>query len=86
MNYLHAPFVAVDGNVVEVTLHGTAANVMLLDDNAFANYRAGRAFQYTGGHSTRSPVTIAVPSAGRWNLVIDLGGRPGTVSATYQLR
>jgi Domain of unknown function (DUF1883) len=67
------------GNVVEVSLEGTAANVRLMDSLNFSSYRAGQRHQYFGGHVTRSPVRLQVPSAGHWHVAIDLGGYGGSV-------
>jgi hypothetical protein len=85
MKFLHYQFNATLGNRVEVVLRGNAANVMLLDDINFSNYKAGAQFKYYGGHYTKSPVFIAVPSTGHWNLVIDLGGAAGHVDASVRL-
>jgi hypothetical protein len=85
MKYLHYQLNANAGNRVEVVLRGNAANVMLLDDIAFNNYKAGRQFSYYGGHYTKSPVFIAVPTSGHWNLVVDLGGATGHVDASVRV-
>jgi Domain of unknown function (DUF1883) len=42
MDYLHREFDLSAGDIVEVTLAGNAANVMLLDTANFHNYRQGR--------------------------------------------
>jgi DNA-binding helix-hairpin-helix protein with protein kinase domain len=49
------------GNVVEVTLSGSAANVRLLDSSNFQLYRQGREHRYHGGLAQRSPVRLAIP-------------------------
>ncbi len=67
------------GEVVEVSLSGTAANVRLMDSSAFQSFRAGRQHRYYGGHATRSPVRLQIPNSGHWYVVIDLGGYPGSV-------
>ena len=67
------------GEVVEVTLSGTAANVRLMDSPNLQNYRAGRQHRYFGGHATRSPVRLQIPHSGHWYVVIDLGGYAGSV-------
>lgn len=81
MNYLHYELQVGSGDVVEVTLD-SAANVQLLDDANYANYQAGRSFDYTGGYAKSSPCRLRPPRPGRWHLVIDLGGHAGTVSAS----
>lgn len=70
------------GNVVRVTLSGNAANIMLLDDVNLSRYRSGRAFEYFGGHATRSPVLLTVPRTGHWTVIVDLGGAGGHVQAS----
>ncbi len=86
MNFLRYEVRTVNpGDVVEVTLFGHAANVLVMDDGNFINYQAGRQFKYFGGHYTQTPVVIAPPYAGHWNVVIDLGGAPGHVNASVRV-
>jgi hypothetical protein len=73
------------GEIVEVTLHGNAANVLLLDSSNFQSYKSGRRYTYYGGHVTRSPYRIKVPQAGTWYVVIDLGGYSGRVSSSVRV-
>jgi Domain of unknown function (DUF1883) len=84
MNYLHHEFAAGPQDVIEVTLDHPA-NVQLLDPANWDNYRNGRTFRYYGGSATESPVRLTPPRQGRWHLVIDLGGRTGTVQAWARL-
>ena len=86
MNYLHTPVDVGTGQYVQVTLDGTAANVMVMDDANFNNYRMRGQFKYYGGHFTRSPATVHPPHPGLWNVVVDLGGRQGRVSAAVAVR
>lgn len=67
------------GELVEVTLRGSAANVLLLDPSNLSAFKAGRRHRYYGGLAKRSPLTIAIPRAGRWHVVIHLGGLRGNV-------
>ncbi len=69
------------GDVVEVTLSGSAANVRLLDSSNFSRYRQGQQHRYHGGLAKRSPVRIGVPSSGRWHLAVDMQGLRGTTRA-----
>lgn len=69
------------GEVVEVTLSGSAANVRLMDSSAFHSYRAGRRHKYFGGQATRSPVRLQVPRSGHWHVTVDLGGYGGSVKS-----
>lgn len=84
MKYLHWEVTADDDSVVRVELN-RQANVRLLDDVNYSAYRSGRRHHYYGGHATRSPVTISVPHAGRWHLVVDLGGYGGHVEASVRV-
>ena len=84
MNYLHYEFDLHPDDVVEVTLD-KQANVRLLDSQNFALYRSGSKHRYYGGLAKETPVRIKAPHAGRWHLVIDLGGYAGTVRAAARV-
>lgn len=81
MNFLHYDLQLSATQSVRVTLD-KAANVRLLDDANFSSYQRGEKHSYVGGHMTKSPVVLKPPHAGRWHLVIDLGGFAGTVNAS----
>lgn len=70
---------------MEVTLSGSAANVMLLDSSNFSSYKSGRQFRYVGGLVKRSPVRLQVPSSGRWHAVVDMRGLRGTTRASFRV-
>lgn len=72
------------GQIVEVTLN-LAANVQLLDSTNFNLYRGGGRFTYFGGHVTRTPYRITVPSLAHWHLAIDLGGAAGNVRSSVRV-
>lgn len=84
MRYLQKEVQLNSGEALKVTLSG-AANVLLMDWNSLNNYKNGRSFNYYGGYYTSSPVFIAPPYPGRWNVVVDLGGRGGSVHASYEI-
>lgn len=67
------------GTVVEVMLEGSAANVRLMDQSNFNNYKAGRQHRYHGGLANRSPVRLQVPHSGTWHVTVDMQGLRGTV-------
>ncbi len=69
------------GSTVVVTLNNQA-NVQLMTNGDYNNYKAGRRYQYHGGRVTRSPFRIPVPSNGHWVVAIDLGGYAGRISAS----
>ncbi len=73
------------GEIVEVTLSGSAANVRLMDSSNFQNFRAGRQHRYYGGHVKRSPVKLQIPHSGNWYVTIDLGGYKGSVRSSVQV-
>jgi hypothetical protein len=85
MNFLHYDVWTQPGDVIQVLLTGNAANVLLMDDRNYENYRSGRQFQYYGGYFTQSPAMIRVPGAGHWKVVVDLGGRAGNVKAAVRM-
>lgn len=68
------------GAIVVVTLD-KQANVRLMDQSQFRNYRAGRRHTFLGGGATRSPVRVSVPRTGHWIVVVDTGGLSATVRA-----
>ena len=70
------------GEVVEITLKGTAASVELLDVANLAAFKAGRRHRYYGGLVSRSPIRLQVPAPGHWYLVVHLGGAAGRVSSS----
>jgi hypothetical protein len=84
MNYLHYEFDVGPDRVIQVTLD-KQANTRLLDNSNYQNYRNGQQYRYYGGYATVSPVNLRAPYQGHWHLVIDLGGYPGTVTASIQI-
>jgi hypothetical protein len=84
MNFLHYDFQLGAGDVVEVRLD-KRANVRLLDDHNFAQYRAGRQHKYRGGLVKVAPFRLAAPHSGHWHLVVDLGGYAGQVKASVNV-
>ena len=73
------------GNIVEVTLKGNAAKVLLLNSSNYNNYKNGRRYKYYGGYVKSSPYRIVVPSNGRWFVVINLGGYGGQVRSAVRV-
>ncbi len=83
MNFLHYDLQLGQGEAVEVTLD-KQANVRLLDDINFSNYKRGQRHTYYGGLAKVSPIHLKPPNPGHWHLVIDLGGYAGTVNASVR--
>jgi len=84
MNYLNYDLQLSPGDVVMVELD-KQANVRLLDESNYQQYKAGQAHRYYGGLAKTNPVRLPAPHAGLWHLVIDLGGYPGTVRASVNV-
>jgi hypothetical protein len=83
MKFLHYDFNLATGDIVEVTID-KQANVQLMDDSNFSNYRRGQRFRYHGGLAKTSPIRLSAPHAGHWNVVIDLGGAAGSIRASVR--
>ena len=78
MDHLNYEVDASQGDVAEVVLD-RAANVLLMDPANYDDYSNGRSFRYYGRYATKNPVRLAVPRAGHWHVVVDLGGDAGQV-------
>ncbi len=73
------------GEVVEITLVGSAANVRLLDSSNFQRYRNGREHRYVGGLAQKSPVRLQIPHSGTWYVVVDMQGLRGSVRSSMRI-
>jgi hypothetical protein len=73
------------GDVVEVVLSGSAANVRLLDTPNFQRYRRGERHRMYGGRATRSPVRLEIPQSGRWHVAVDMQGLRGSTNASFRV-
>jgi len=73
------------GEIVEVSLAGTAANVKLMDSSNLSNYKYGKNHKYYGGYVKHSPYRVSVPNFGRWYITIDLGGYSGTIRSSVRV-
>lgn len=73
------------GEIVEITLSGSAANVLLMDSSNFQSYRNGREHRYFGGLATKSPVHLQIPRSGNWHIAVDMRGLHGSVSSSAHL-
>jgi hypothetical protein len=85
MKFLHSRLETEDGDAILVKLSGTEANVQVMSDSDFRNYRSHGKYSYFGGHYRRSPAIIRPPSGGWWNIVIDLGGAGGRLEAAVSV-
>lgn len=73
------------GEVVEVSLSGSAANVLLLDSSNLSKYRSGRNYSYRGGLATKSPVRLPIPNPGHWHVVVDMTGLRGQARSSVRM-
>ena len=73
------------GEIVEVTLSGSAANVRLMDSSNFSSYKNGRRHRYYGGLVKRSPVKLQIPHSGRWHVTVDMEGLRGNVRSSVRV-
>lgn len=72
------------GEVIEVTLKGSAANVRLMNSSNFSNYKNGRRHRYIGGLVKRSPYRVQIPNSGHWHITVDMAGLRGTVRSSIR--
>lgn len=70
------------GEVVEIILSGSAANVRLMDSSNFNSYRNGRQHRYYGGLAKQSPVRLQIPHSANWHVAVDMQGLRGTVRSS----
>lgn len=74
------------GRRVLVHLSGNQANVLLLDDSNFRNYKSNRSYRYHGGGLAKSsPVVLVTPRQARWHIVVDLRGLAGRVQSNVEV-
>lgn len=62
------------GDVIEVTLSGSAANVRLMDSMNLSRYKRSADYKCAGGFVRKSPIQMTIPSTGHWYVVVDLIG------------
>jgi hypothetical protein len=73
------------GEIVEITLSGSAANVRLMNSSNFQSYRNGRKHKYGGGLATKSPVRLQIPHSGHWHVAVDMTGLRGSVKSSARV-
>jgi hypothetical protein len=72
------------GEIIEVTLQGSAANVRLMDSSNFNSYKSGRSHRYQGGLVKRSPFRVQVPRSGTWHITVDMAGLKGSTRSSIR--
>ena len=73
------------GQVVEITLRGSAANVRLMDSGNLSAYRSGRRHRFYGGLMKTSPAHIPVPHSGHWHVTVDMQGLRGSTRSSVRM-
>jgi hypothetical protein len=69
---------------VEITLT-SGANVRLMDNSDFSNYKNGRQHRYIGGLAKQSPLRLQIPNSGHWHVAIDMQGLRGSTRASVRV-
>ena len=73
------------GEIVEITLEGSAANVRLMDSSNLSSYKRGERHHYYGGLAKQSPVRLQIPHSGTWYVTVDLQGLRGSVRSSVRV-
>jgi hypothetical protein len=71
------------GEIVEITLT-SGANVRLMTNSEFSNYKNGRRHQFIGGLAKRSPIQLQIPSSDHWYVAVDMQGLRGSTRASVR--
>jgi hypothetical protein len=67
------------GDVVEVTVQGSSANIKLIDEANYGKYRSEMELDFQGDQAGKLPVYLIVPQPGHWYVTVDLGRYLGNV-------
>lgn len=73
------------GEIVEIVLSGSAANVRLMDSSNLSSYKSGRQHHYYGGLAKQSPVRLQIPHSGTWYVTVDMQGLRGSVRSSARI-
>ena len=75
------------GDVVEVNLRGSTANVLLMDSSNYSSFKRNGSYrQAYGGAWKRSPLRLTIPRSGHWYGVVFIPpGYRGSVSASFSV-
>ncbi|CAG1016020.1 hypothetical protein ANAEL_05442 [Anaerolineales bacterium] len=73
------------GEIVEIILSGSAANVRLMDSSNLSSYKNGRQHRYYGGLAKQSPVRLQIPHSGTWYVTVDMQGLRGSVRSSVRI-
>lgn len=73
------------GEIVEISLSGSAANVRLMNSSNFSNYKRRKEHRYFGGLAKKSPVRLPIPQSGHWHVTVDMAGLRGSVRSSIRM-
>jgi len=73
------------GRIVEVNLQGGYANVHLLDNSNYENYKNNRLFHHIGGLVKQPSIRLRTSHSAHWHITIDLKGLQGSVESTARV-
>jgi hypothetical protein len=62
-----------------------SANVRIMSEVSFDEYKKKIPHQFIGGYVKFSPYIVKLPETGHWFIVVDRGGKEGTVSASVSV-
>lgn len=85
MTFMHWKISGNPGDIVRIQFD-TPANVRMLDSLNFEYYRRGSKYSGQGGWSDKKDVEFSLPYKGTFYFTVDLGGQPGLVKATCDVR
>jgi len=69
-----------------VFLSRPGANVVLLDEANWWSYQRGLPYHHHGGgFFNATTARIRPPAFANWHLIVDLGGQPGDITATFRV-
>ena len=70
------------GRVVKITLSGSIANVLLLNNSNMYNYEHGHEYTSIGGLVNKALVEMKIPGNDHWFIVVDKKGLTGAEGKT----
>jgi len=85
MEYLHYKVKTHSNSIIEVSLD-KQANIKLMDNKNYQNYRMKKKYDFIGGLARVSPMVLKPPYKGEWHIVVDLEGMGGSVKAKVKVK
>jgi hypothetical protein len=72
MKFLQQPFEAKCRQILKIEFD-KPAKVKLIEHSEFEKYKAGKTYNYRGGHFLKSPAEFEIPYDGVWHAIIEKG-------------